>query len=285
MKYLLACSFLLLPGFACADTRIAYTVEGSCPALAERIEISGSLLRLDSRYDGQLVTSLFDGGEDTVTSLMHDQKQFHQMEVDADAADYTADVLGSTMTYVDRQMEATMAQMKKSCEQMKAQTRGRGVVTACDNMPDLRSMMSQATGATPQLKPEMRETNREDSVAGATCRWTEAWQGEMKLREQCDADVASLPLPDGDRGGFARGMRVMMSYGDAFKPVVDRFAMGDPNPIPIPGKGKFTLAGQCFDATGERVGHYAADIVVGPIDPQRFQVPTDYTPMMQADPQ
>lgn len=282
MKILIATACFAVSGAAFADARIAYAVEGSCKALADSIEISGSRMRIDMRMDGQVMSSLFDGEEDTVTSLMHDQKQFHEMEVDEDAADYTADVMGSTMTYVDKQMDAAMAQMKKQCEQMKSQSRGRGSVsTPCDNMPDLRSMMASAMGPANQAKPELRETSREDAIAGATCRWTEVWQGELKLREQCDADIVSLPLPDGDRGSFARGMRVLTSYGDAMKPAVDRFAAANQDTVPVPPKGKMTLAGNCFDANGERVGHYAADITVGSIDPQRFQVPAGYTAMMQ----
>ena len=285
MKYLAALCCFAVSGAAWADTRIAYTVEGSCPTFADSIEISGSRMRIDMRLDGMAMSSLFDGEEDTVTSLMHEQKQFHQTEVDEDAADYTADVMGSTMIYVDKQMDAAMAQMKKQCEQMKAQSRGRNVVSACDNMPDMRSMMESAMGPADQAKPEMRETGRQDAVAGGTCRWTEVWRGEHKLREQCDADIVSLPLPDGDRGSFARGVRVLMSYGDAMRPVVDRFGMADKDPIPVPPQGKITLAGACFDASGERVGRFAADIAVGPLDPQRFQVPADYSSMLQPEPQ
>lgn len=286
MKYLAALCWLAASGTALADTRIAYVVEGNCPALADSVEISGSRMRIDMRLDGQRMSSLFDGEEDTVTSLMHEQKQFHETEVDEDAADYTADVMGSTMIHVDKQMEAVMAQMKQSCEQMKAQSRGRGsVVSACDSMPNMRSMMESALGPANQAKIEMRETGRDDTIAGSACRWMEAWQGEYKLREQCDAEIATMPLPDGDRGGFARGVRVLMSYGDAMKPVVDRFGMGDRNPVPVPAKGRFTLAANCFDAAGERVGHFAADIAVGALDPLRFQVPADYTSMMQASPQ
>lgn len=285
MRILIALAGLSLPGIALADARIAYTVEGSCRALADSVEISGSRMRIDMRLDGMSMSSLFDGEQDTVTSLMHDQKQFHETEVDEDAADYTADVMGSTMTYVDKQMDAAMAQMKKQCEQMKAQSRGRSVVTACDNMPDMRSMMESTMGSANQPKPELRETSREENVAGATCRWTEVWQGEHKLREQCDAEIAALALPDSDRGSFARGIRVMTSYGDAMKPVVDRFGMGDKDPVPVPPKGKFTLAGRCFDAGDQPVGHFTADIAIGPIDPQRFQVPSDYASMVQATPE
>lgn len=285
MKTLLALSCLAVCGAAFADARIVFTVEGSCRALADSIEISGSQMRIDMRLDGQSMSSLFDGEEDTVTSLMHEQKQFHLTEVDEDAADYTADVMGSTMTYVDKQMDAAMAQMKKQCEQMKAQSRGRNVVTACDNMPDVRSMMESAIGSPNQAKPELRETGRADTVAGATCRWTEVWQGDRKLREQCDAEVAALPLPDRDRGGFARGIRVLTSYGDAMKPVVDRFGMGDKDPVPVPPKGKFTLAGLCFDAGSQLAGRFSAEIAVGPIDPQRFQVPSGYASMVQAPPE
>jgi hypothetical protein len=274
MKTLIAASCcLLLARAAHADSALHYRVDGACPVLAESIEISGSKLRVETTMDGERFVSVFDGDEDLMTSLMPADRTYHQTEVDEDAADYTADVSTSTTIFMDRQMAQMGEQLKQQCAQLQKQAKG----FDCSQMMDLQAMMKNVM---PTAAPiSVVDTGRDETIGGIACRWSEWTQSGRKTREECDAGVATLPLPDADRRGLARGMKVMQRFSESFSAMRDRYG-GDANPAP---KGELPVAAHCFDVDGKSTGQVRLDIVDAPLDPARFAIPDGYVEMLQAD--
>jgi hypothetical protein len=248
-------------GAAHADARLDYVSTGTCPMLFRSIEIAGPRLRIEvSPEQGEPIASIFDGEEDLVTTLIPSGKTYVRVEVDADAADYTADVMGSTATYMDRQMARAAELMREHC--------GHG---GCPQMPDLASMLPRPAGD--PLRG--RATGQADRIDGVDCTWREWVRGEAVVRRECLADIAALPLPDADRAGLRRGMRVMMRYGDAASAIRDRFV---PDPEPVPPAGQLPIAQQCF-ADGVATGTVALTARQAPVDPARFGIPAGYAPV------
>jgi hypothetical protein len=98
------------------------------------------------------------------------------------------------------------------------------------------------------------------------------------VRRECLADITALPLPDRDRAGLRRGMKVMLEFNAAYAPFRDRFGL-DREPLPAPGK--LAVAQVCL-ANGAEVGRASLVASEGGVDPARFEVPADYQPVMGA---
>jgi hypothetical protein len=263
----LALAAVAAPAFA--DARLDWTREGACPVLFSSIEIAGPRIRFEMPAEpGEPFWSVFDGDEDLVTTVIPSQQAYMRMEVDADAADYMGDVAGSSVTFMDRQMAQARAQM----EEMKKQC-GRN----CPQMPDLDAMMAMAMGGA-QPPIEARDTGEAGDANGVACTWREWVQAGQVVRRECLAKVAELPLGDADRGGFARGMKVMVRYGDSFGAVRDRFGLAKEPQAPM---GQLAVAQACF-AGGSETGRATLAITPTLVNPARFDIPAGYRPAMGA---
>jgi hypothetical protein len=260
----LALAFALSCGPARADGRIEYRTDGACAVHFASIEVAGPRLRMEvTPAGGEPLSSIFDGDEDLVTTMVPSQRRFMRMEVDADAADYSGDVVKSTVTYMDRQMAKMQEVMEAQCKNQR-----------CPQMPDLGAMMGNNL---PPADPyTTRDTADAGNVGGVACTWREWVRAEGVVRRECLADIAALPLPDADRAGLRRGMRVMMNYGASMSVMTERFGTA---PEPNPPVGKFPVAHVCF-AGGAEAGQATATVTEAPVDPQRFEVPAGYAPMM-----
>src|SRR4249919_1537524 len=207
MKSMLVAGCLLLSPVAFADAELRYRIEGSCPTQFDVVQVSGSQVRIDMRATETNMTALFDGSEDLVTYLMHDQHRYQQIEVDEDALDYTTDVANSTGTYIDKQMQKMQGMLQQQCAQA-PKGRAGGV---CANMPDMKQMMQMLPAAAPP-KVELRVTDRQATVAGVACSVAERWENGVRAQEECHADPATLAIAEPDRRGLVRGIKVMQRY-------------------------------------------------------------------------
>jgi hypothetical protein len=260
-----AFALTLACGAARADGRLAYATDGACPVLFRSIEVSGPRLRFEvTPTGGEEFVNIFDGDEDLSTSLIPSQRAYLRVEVDADAAEYSGDVTSSMVKYMDNQLARTKAQM---AEQMKDCGRN------CPQMPDLDAMMRAAM---PQQAPiEARDTGEAGAVDGVACTWREWVQSGAVVRRECLAKFADLPLPDADRRGLVRGMRVLVGYGEAQKAMVQRFGM---QPEPQPPVGQVAIEQVCL-AGGAESGRAKLIVVETPIAPSQFEIPAGYSPV------
>ena len=265
MRHLAGCAAALLlaaaGGVAHAGSRLDYATEGTCPVLFRSIEIAGPRLRIEVEpTGGEPLSSIFDGDEDMVTTLIPSQRRFMRQEVDADAADYTGDVASSSVVYMDRQMAKVEEEMRKNCKN-----------GACGQMPDIAALMQR-----PQGTPITTRAGAADTIGGLACTWREWMRDGAVMRRECLADIASLPLPDADRAGLRRGMRVMTNYGNAMGAIRDRW-LGMVEPMtPM---GQLPVAQQCF-SDGAATGSISMTMREAPVDPLRFEVPAGYAPAM-----
>jgi hypothetical protein len=268
MRPLHGCATALVLAAACgsahADAHLDYAAQGTCPVLFRSIEVAGPRLRIEVEpTGGEPLSSIFDGEEDLVTTLIPSQRVFMRQEVDADAADYMGDVAGSSVTYMDKQMAKAKALMEEQCKHQ-----------SCPQMPDFAAMMG--TMRPPADPITTRDTGEAGNVGEVACTWREWVQAGGVVRRECLADITAMPLADADRAGLRRGMRVMMNYGEAMGAIRDRFGLApEPNPPP----GKLAIAHVCF-AGGAESGRVSATMVQSPVDPARFEVPAGYTPAM-----
>ncbi len=268
MRHLNRCAAALVlaagGGVAHADARLDFAAQGACPVLLRSIEVAGPRLRIEVEpAGGEPISSIFDGDEDLVTTLIPSQRRFMRQEVDADAADYTGDVTSSSVKYMDRQMAKAMEAMREQCKD-----------SQCPQMPDLAALMGAGRG--PANPITTRDTGQVDSVGGLACTWREWVRAEGVVRRECLADIATLPMADRDRAGLGRGMRVMLHFGESMGAFRDRFlADVEPNPP----AGKLAVAHVCF-AGGAESGRATATLLQVPVDPLRFEVPAGYAPVM-----
>ena len=135
MRHLAGCAAALVlaasSGAALADARVAFATQGTCPTHFRSIDVAGPRLRMELEPPGgEPLVSIFDGDEDLVTTLIPSQRRFMRIEVDADAADYTGDVVSSSMTYMEKQMAIAQEAMREQCKR-----------SSCPQMPDLSAMM------------------------------------------------------------------------------------------------------------------------------------------------
>ena len=260
------------PQSAAADTRIDDTVQGDCAPEPRALLVSGSRMRVDHAAGGQDASSLFDGMEETMVHLDHAHRSFHETEVDADATDYTSDVAASSMHRIDREMEKAQAQIEESCKQMRQQGMD------CPQI-DLSAMMQMAQGmqqgaGTDGSHPRAVDSGRDETIAGATCRWFEDKSGPRLLRERCVASPEALPLVERDRAGFVRAYRTLHKYAAAFEPITQRFAAAQDEA----GKG-LVLAQRCYDGRGEASGSATVQFSRAELDEALFETPAGYQPM------
>ena len=261
---------VVLSAVAMAGTVLSYSARGECRGEIETAWIQGSQFRVDGGIDGLDYSTLYDGGERVTTALMHDQRQYFEMEVDEDALDYQADVAYSGGNFIEKQMDKAQAQMKAQCEQMERQG------MPCPEMStDMQGMMS---GMMASQLPTWRNLGRGGEVGGVACQWWERGQGGVKLREECRAGISDLRIAERDRRGFAKGIAVMERYAGGMQGMSRGITGQDPahsNPPP----DTLVLEQICFDATGNESGHASADFADSIIDESVFAIPDGYTRM------
>jgi hypothetical protein len=300
-------------GIVQADARLDYTVQGDCAVEPASLRVSGSRLRFDHAMVGQDSSSLFDGLEETLIHLDHGRRRFHEVEVDIDAAEYTGDVATSSMHFVDKEMAKAQKQMDAACKDLEkqgmacpqiagmdmqsmmqmaqgmaaAQAQGAASGPAQDMDPDAlmeamnaqaRAPRSGASSGIPTLPAasqplSVSDTGRDETIAGATCRWNEERRGDVLVREQCLVAPEALPLSDRDRAGMKRALVALLRYGDAFAPVREKFSAGGEPTAAFRG---LVLAQRCYDARGESSGQARASLGSQPIDEEVFEIPAGY---------
>jgi len=261
---------VILAGTASADTTLRYTAQGDCPTIADSVEISGALMRFDVHEQGQEYYSVFDGAEELYTTMIPAQHKYYQVEVDEDALDYTGDVADSAGKYIDNQMQKMQAMMQQQCADLQ---RNGG---SCAAMPDMRSMI-QAMAAS-QPRTEVRDSGQKKTVDGIACSVFEMLENGVKKQEVCYALPEDLPIPEPDRKGLARGMKVMNRYGQAFTGMAAHLGAAPaqkPQGLPI--------AQSCFDPVGKASGQATISIAQDKIAPERFDIPSDYSKLSSQD--
>jgi len=262
----------LLAASAHADTTIHYMAQGDCPAIADSVEISGPLVRIDGHEQGQDYYSVFDGDEDLFTTMMPAQHKYAQIEVDEDALDYTGDVADSTGKYMDNQMKKMQAMMQQQCAELEKSGR------SCAAMPDMRSLMQTMAAKSPTT--ETSDTGQKKTIAGVDCEVFAVLENDVKKQEVCYANPTELPIPEPDRKGLARGLKALNKYGQAFTGLAEHLGVKPKGRAP----DGLPVAQTCFDPAGQSVGQNALEIKPDKIAAERFDIPPGYSKMtMQPD--
>ena len=276
MKRQLAASLLLTSGVASADVSLVYPQQVACKSTMTTIQISGSRMRMDSEMDSKKYSMLFDGMEDTITTLDHSSRQYHQTEVDEDALDYNKDVMSSTGKYIDKQMNAVQAQMKQQCAQMEEQG------FSCPNM-DLSSLMQNAQAMMGQSTPQMeiKASDKTQIVAGMACKTFERFENGIRASEECYVEQKDMPMPDKDKKYLLRNMKVMLHYADTFTGLSEKLKMAntEKSSSPDPANSNVLLSKICYMPDGSEAGQVVVQISNVTIDASSFDIPAGYQVM------
>jgi hypothetical protein len=254
-----------------ADTTLRYTVEGECPTIADTIEISGNLVRANFHTENGDQSTVYDGLEDSLTTLLPAQKKYVQIDADDDALD-TADVVENSGKEAADPLQKIRSMMQGQCPDPEKNGSG------CAAAPDMHSMLRNIAADQPQF--EMRDTGHKKTVAGVDCNVVEVLQDKVKKREVCYALVSELTIPADDREGLGHGLKVMTRYGDARGGVESRFVSSSAQTDPSHG---IPVAQTCFDPAGQALGQSTMGISQQAIAPDRFDIPADYTKMAMPD--
>lgn len=276
MKRQLAASLLLTSGVASADVSLVYPQQVACNSTMTSIQISGSRMRMDGEMDSKKYSMLFDGSEDMITMLDHSSREYHQTEVDEDALDYSKDVMSSTGTYIDKQMNAVQAQMKQQCAQMEEQG------FSCPNM-DLSSLLQNAQAMMGQSTPQMeiKASDKTQIVAGMACKTFDRYENGIKASEECYIEPKDMPMPDKDKKYLLRNLKVMLHYGDTFTGLSEKLKMADTekSSLPDPANSDLLLSKICFTPDGNEAGQLVVQVSNQIIDASGFAIPAGYQVM------
>jgi hypothetical protein len=137
--------------------------------------------------------------------------------------------------------------------------------------PDLRAL--QPAQRPQVMTVQFSDSGKDETVAGATCRWFEEHRGSVRVRAQCFADPATLPLPERDLAGMQRALGVLQGFGDAFAPIKQRFAPASESVTRPQG---VLLSQRCYDQDGELRGTAIATIRQVPIAQEALEIPSGY---------
>lgn len=262
------------PSIALADISLVYPQQPQCQSKLSAIQLSGSRMRMDSVMQGRSYTMLFDGMEDIITSLDHLNHSFHQTEVDEDALDYNADVMSSTGTFMNKQMNAVQAQMKQQCAQMEKQG------MSCANMPDMASMMQSAQAMAAGQMPviEIRPSEKVRTVAGMSCKTYERHENGRRISEECYVETKELVMPEKDKKYLIRNMKVMQHFAKSMTGLTDKLMPGknQESGQADPADRDFLLSQVCFAADGSEAGRIEVQISNAMIDAGSFEIPPGY---------
>lgn len=139
---------------------------------------------------------------------------------------------------------------------------------------DLSALRKAPRPATTPLT--FSDSGKDETVAGASCRWFEERRGEVLLRAQCLAKPEGMPLSERDRAGMKRALVALQRYGEAFAPIQQRFAPGSHATSATDG---LVLSQRCYDERGELRGSAVAKITQAPIDEDDLEIPPGYQAM------
>ncbi len=273
MRVMLISFMSLIPCVSQADVSFTYPQQTQCTSNVSAIQISGSHMRFDSVLENKKYSMLFDGTEDMITMLDHSSRQYHQTEVDEDALDYNKDVMSSTGTFMDKQMQAMQAQMKQQCAQMEKQG------MSCPNM-DLSSIMQsmQASAAQGAAKIDIKPSEKNTTVAGMTCKSFDRYENDKKKSEECYIEAKDIVMSDKDKKYLLRNMKVMLHYGDSFAGLSEKFKITDTRQPaePDPADKDILLSKICFAPNGSEAGRIEVQINNTAIDQASFDIPSGY---------
>jgi hypothetical protein len=280
MRAILISFMALIPCVSQADVSLTYPQQVQCKSNVTALLISGSRMRFDSVMDNKKYSMLYDGMEEMITTLDHSGRQYWQTEVDEDALDYSTDVMSSTGTFVDKQMQAMQAQMKQQCAQMEKQGFN------CGNMSDLSAMMKnmQAMPGQQVSKKEVRQSDKNQMIAGMACKTFDRYENGSKISEECYVEPKDLLMPDKDKKYLLRNMKVMLHYGSSVSGFADKMqAMNNLAPLqPDPANKDILLSQVCITPNGEEAGRVEVKISDEAIDKASFEIPSGYTIMSMA---
>jgi hypothetical protein len=274
MRAILTSLIALIPCVSQADVSLTYQQQTQCKSKMTALLISGSRLRFDSVMDNKKYSMLFDGTDEMMTTLDHSGRQYWQTEVDEDALDYSKDVMSSTGTFMDKQMQAMQAQMKQQCAQMEKQGFN------CSNMPDLTSMMKNAQAMSAQQMPkiEIKQSDKNQVIAGMDCKTFDRYENGSKSSEECYVEPEDLLIPDKDKKYLLRNMNIMLHYSSSVSGFADKMqAINNLAPSqPDPADKNILLLQVCIAPNGDEVGHVEAQINIETIDSASFRTPPGY---------
>jgi hypothetical protein len=137
--------------------------------------------------------------------------------------------------------------------------------------PDLRAL--QQAQRPPLDAVAVSDSGKDETVAGAICRWFEEHRGSVLLRAQCFADPATLPLPERDLAGMRRALAVLQGFGDAFAPIKQRFAPASESAARPQG---IVLSQRCYGQDGALRGSAVATIRQVPVADEALEIPPGY---------
>lgn len=273
----------LAPSLALADISLKYPQQSSCKPKVAAMQISGGRLRLDSTMENGSYSMLFDGLEDIITSLDHQGKTYHQIEVDADALDYNKDVMSSTGTFIGNQMNAVQAQMKQQCAQMEKQG------YSCANMPDLSTIMQSAQAMTGQQMPtiEIKPSDKNQTVAGMACRTYDRFENGSRSSEECYVEPKDLRGAEKDKKYLLRNLNVMFHYASTMTGLTDKLNLNKDKASTQadPANKDILLSQVCFARDGREVGRIEVQINNAVINQDSFEIPSGYQVMKMMEQQ
>ena len=276
MRAMLISLLALVPGVSRADTSLIYPQQTHCKSNVLALQISGSKTRYDSVSENQPYSMLFDGTEDTITTLEHSNRRYHQVEVDEDALDYNKDVMSSAGNFMGNQMQSLQAHMKQQCAEMEKQ----GI--NCPDM-DLSSIMQNAQAMTNQQasKMELRLSETTNTVAGMPCKTFDRYENDNKESQECYVEPKNMVMSDSDKKYFLRNMKVMTHYALSFAGLSEKLSIVDKQ-APAqsdPADKDILLSKICFSPDGSEVGRIEVQVSNAAIDEASFDIPAGYQAM------
>jgi len=280
-------------GLVHADVLLEYADAGNaCHGDFARVAMSGARMRVESPPPNGDYAMVYDGAEKLAVTLDARNRSYAEVEMDADALEYQADVMSSTSTMMEKKLAAVPGMNRPSANDMSAAADPPMtakmqllIEQSMRDMPKeqreqmqnaLQGMQVPGMPATVRSEPRIETTSERKTIGGITCSVQRVLlDGELQ-REECVAAFDALGLQPAELARLRKSMRNFEALTDSMSKL--RLAGMSQPPPKSAQLTSVAIERRCY-AQGRQTGSTTLSVSRPTLAAALFEIPTDYQRM------
>lgn len=290
---LLAAALSCASSLVHADVLLEYADAGNaCHGDFARVAMSGARMRVEPPPPGDDYAMVYDGAEKLAVTLDARNRSYVEIEMDADALDYQADVMSSTSTMIEKKLAAVTAMNRASANDVSASSdppmtakMQRLMEQSMRDMPKeqreqmqnaLQGMQVQGMPAMARSEPQIETTSEGRTIGGIACSVQRVMlDGELQ-REECVAAFDALGLQPAELARLRKSMRNFEALTDSMSKLriagISKLPPNSAQPTSI------AIERRCY-AQGRQTGSATLSVSRPTLAATLFEIPADYQRM------